>query len=127
MQTVSAGGEVPPRGVYEELYRIAGCHVLVAIDSKGDARKRVKLLPGISYDRAKRWLEELLERVDPIVPPPPMLTLVRDLPERPADRSTWARPAAPAHTLHPAHVDDYRAYRRRLAMQLSHRLRLFRD
>jgi hypothetical protein len=89
--------------------------VLVAIDSKGEQRKRVKLLPEISYDHAKRWLEELLDRVDP-VPVRPKLELVRDTPSQRRER----RP-------HPAHADDRRAYQRRLVQQAARKIRYFRD
>jgi hypothetical protein len=108
---------LPARGVHEEPYTKDGCLVLVAIDSKGDGRKRVKLSPGVSYDRARAWLEELLDRVDPIDPPRPPLALVRDRPD----------PRAAPQQLHPAHVDDPRAYRARLVRQFAQRVHRFRD
>lgn len=119
MHPATAGTNAPPRGVYELPYRKDGCPVLVALDSRGDERKRVKLLPGISYDRAWSYLEALLDRVDP-ESEQPKLELVQ---ERGAGKT--AKPARRALT--PSHADDYRAYRNRLIKQLSHRLSLYRD
>lgn len=120
MQPERARRELCGRGVWEAPYLKDGCVVLVAIDSRGEERKRVKLLPGISYERAKAWLEELLDRVDAV----PKIELVADtpLPRRPA------RPTRPIRPL-PYSADPYdrRAYRNRLIAQAAHRIRLFSD
>jgi hypothetical protein len=115
MQSSASQSEKPERGVHELPYTKDGCVVLVALDARGDERRRVKLLPGVSYERAKSWLEQLLDRVDPL-PQPPKLELVRDTPVKRRERK-----------LHPAHANDYAAYRRRLIRQLSLRTRIFRD
>jgi hypothetical protein len=53
--------EVAPRGVYKALYYVKGKAVLVAIDSKGDARKHLKIDRSDDEPRLKRALEELLD------------------------------------------------------------------
>lgn len=63
-----------PRGVYKARYRVKGVEVLVAIDSKGDVRKHLKIEHPCDEPRLKRALEELLDMLDP------QLKLVR--PER---------------------------------------------
>jgi hypothetical protein len=113
--------EILERGVYEADYLVGGHQVLVAIDSRGNARKHVKLTPGVSYARAKAWLEQLLDRIDP----PLELRLVR---------GGGAPPPAPARAAsdavrdgRPTHADDRRLYTRRLARAAAARLRVFRD
>jgi hypothetical protein len=115
MQSAASQSEKPERGVHELPYTKDGCVVLVALDARGDERRRVKLLPGVSYERAKSWLEQLLDRVDPL-PQLPTLALVRDMPVKRRERK-----------LHPAHANDYAAYRRRLIRQLAGRVHYFRD
>lgn len=116
MQPERVNAEQLERGVWEAPYRKDGCIVLVAVDSQGNERKRVKLLPGIAYGRAKAWLEELLDRVDP-VPPPRKLELVRD-------HATPVRSRRQAFSHDPY---DRRAYRNRLIKDAAHRIRYFRD
>jgi hypothetical protein len=107
------------RGVYEADYLVDGLEVLVAIDSRGNARKHLKLKAGVSYDHAKRWLEQLLDRIDP----PTTLRLVSH--EEPLPY----KPVAPFSTVSafPTHADDPRAYRRRLAKAAMNRVRIFGD
>lgn len=115
MQPERVRQEIPGRGVYEAPYLVQGHPALIAVDSKGVARKHVKLLPGASYDRVKLALEELLDRIDP----KPKLELVRD---RPA-----TNPRRRQH-VHPAQLaSDRHAYYRRLTKQLAHRIRIFPD
>lgn len=117
MQPERAKEGIASRGVYEAPYLVQGHAALIAVDSKGVARKHAKLLPGASYDRVKLALEQLLDRIDPVT----KLELVRD---HPAPRS---RPK-PRHHVHPAQAaSDHRAYQRRLAAQLAQRIRIFRD
>lgn len=108
----------PERGVYEAPFKVGGYDALVAIDSRGNACKVAKLRPGARYDDVKRRLERELDRIDPVFVP----RLVRDHLKHP--------PAAPhrrAPQLHPAHANDFRAYRRRLFEQLSRRIHVFPD
>ena len=66
-----------PRGVYRAPYRIDGCPVLYAVTSAGERLKKIVVLrPGVSEERAVRWFEEILDRVDPR----PQLRLVPDQP-----------------------------------------------
>ena len=66
-----------PRGVYRAPYRIDGCPVLYAVTSAGERFKKIIVLrEGVSEERAVRWFEELLDRVDPR----PQLQLVTDKP-----------------------------------------------
>lgn len=68
------------RGIYTAWYRIDGCEVLYAVTSAGERLKKIIVLrPGVSEERAIRWLEDMLDRVDP---PRPALTLVKDEPRR---------------------------------------------
>ena len=107
--------EVLPRGVYEATYRVEGYEVLVAIDSAGNARKHVKLKPGVSYARAKAWLEDVLDRIDP----PRELRLL--------NASSIPAPSRPLPSRRPTHADDFRAYRRRLARAAAAKIRIFDD
>lgn len=118
MQAERANAEQLERGVWEAPYRKDGCIILVAVDSHGNERKRVKLLPGVAYARAKAWLEALLDRVDP-EPPPRKLELVRDRREAHRPRRTRVLPSADPY--------DRRAYRNRLIKDAAHRIRVFRD
>jgi hypothetical protein len=61
--------DVAPRGVYKALYFVKGKAVLVAIDSKGDARKHLKIERGDDEPKLKRALEEFLDMVDPLPGP----------------------------------------------------------
>jgi hypothetical protein len=108
----AAQTELPPRGVYEAPFRVGGFDALLAVDSKGDVRKVSKLLPGAIYSRVWAALEAELDRIDPV----PQLRLVSN-----------ASPVRAPRVLHPAHANDFHAYRRRLIKQLSHRAQLFRD
>jgi len=64
------------RGVYLAPYLVQGFEVLIAVDSRGVARKHVKLRRGVSEPRATAWLRAFLDRVDPV----PRLQLVREDP-----------------------------------------------
>ena len=75
MRTAATAEQLLERGVWLAPTRLDGCPILVAVDSCGNERKRVKLLPEIDEERAVRWLEQLLDRVDP---PRPRLTLIRE-------------------------------------------------
>jgi hypothetical protein len=115
MESVRASEGLAGRGVWEAPYLVDGYPALIAVDSRGVARKHAKLLSGASYARVKAALEALLDRIDPV----PQLALVRD--------GSAARRSIALPPVHPAHRDDYHAYRRRLVKQLSHRVLLFRD
>jgi hypothetical protein len=80
------------RGVWREPYTMAGYDVLIAVDRRGDVVKRVQLREGVNEERAVAWLEELLERVDPM----PVLRLVD--------------PSPAPRRLHPAREVDPRLY-----------------
>ena len=103
----------PERGVFEAPCRVGGCDALVAIDARGDVCKVAKLRPGCDYATVRAALQAELDRIDPL---PPRPQLVRDVPPRPAQRQ-----------VHPAHTNDYPAYRRRLIQQISRRVHVFRD
>ena len=62
------------RGVYIAPYSVKGSRVLVAIDSKGEARKHQPIVDDMSEIMMTAWLRNLLDRIDPI----PVLTLVVD-------------------------------------------------
>src|SRR5690349_6646764 len=87
MRTATAE-EFLTRGVWLAPYLFDGFEVLIAVDSRGCVRKHVKLEPKINLDRAVRWLEALLDRLDPL--PAPLL-LVKTAPAPPK----IPRPAAP--------------------------------
>jgi hypothetical protein len=55
------------RGIWKAPYLVDGFEVLVAIDSRSAARKHLKLRPGVSEERAAAWLEQLLDRIDPVM------------------------------------------------------------
>jgi hypothetical protein len=82
--------EVAPRGVYKALYYVKGKAVLVAIDSKGDARKHLKIERGEDEPQLKRALEEFLDMVDPL--PGPQLVREAPSPGWPYDGSTHSPP-----------------------------------
>lgn len=118
MQAASARDGIAERGVYEAPFRVDGHEALLAVDSRGEARKVAKLLPGTSYDRVRASLEAWLDAHDPL-PRPPKLELVRD---RPAQRRK------PRHHMHPAQAaSDRHAYLGRLTTQLVQRIRVFDD
>lgn len=96
---MEAAGEVAPRGVYKALYYVKGKAVLVAIDSKGEARKHLKIDRREDEPRLKRALEELLDAIDPLPGP----KLVRDMPSPswPYDGSTPPPPERPVATRRP--------------------------
>lgn len=90
----SEASDVAPRGVYKALYYVKGKAVLVAIDSKGDARKHLKIERGDDEPKLKRALEEFLDMVDPLPGP----KLVRDAPSPgwPYDGSAAPPPVRPS-------------------------------
>ncbi|NUO65332.1 MAG: hypothetical protein HOQ12_01840 [Gemmatimonadaceae bacterium] len=62
--------ETLERGVYRAPYQMNGCGVLFAVTSRGERLQKIVVLrPGVSEARAMRWLEEVLDRVDPPRPP----------------------------------------------------------
>lgn len=76
----------PPRyrrGIYRAKYTIDGYGVLFGIKSNGDRlRKIIVLRPGVPEARAANWLQQVLDRVDPLpLIPPPRLRLVTDQPQ----------------------------------------------
>jgi hypothetical protein len=83
------------RGVYRAPYLVDGVEVLVAIDSRGSARKHVKLRAGVDELRAKEWLEDLLDRIDPL----PKIELVRESPAEERRAGGWANDRAYARHL----------------------------
>jgi hypothetical protein len=93
---MEASSEVAPRGVYKALYNVKGRAVLVAIDSKGDARKHLKIERGEEEPQLKRALEEFLDMVDPL--PGPQLVREEAGPGWPYDRSTPPPPVRPSFT-----------------------------
>lgn len=68
---------LPARGVYKALYLVKGWPALVAIDSRGNARKHLKIKNPDDEPQLKHALEELLDMIDPV----PRLRLVE--PEKP--------------------------------------------
>lgn len=121
MAYLATKSETLERGVYEADYLVQGHRVLVAIDSQGNARKHVKLTAGVSYARAKAWLEQLLDRIDPV----PALRLVRR--DSAPGLSAPAPASNPAQGGRPTHADDRRLYTRRLAQAAASKIRLIRD
>ncbi|NUO62682.1 MAG: hypothetical protein HOQ34_03825 [Gemmatimonadaceae bacterium] len=70
----SAAEEMEARGVYVADWTMDGHRVLYAVTSAGERLKKLIVLrPGVSEERAVRWFEEVLDRVDP---PRPVLRLV---------------------------------------------------
>lgn len=65
-----------PRGVHWADHLVGGCPVLLAIDSRGNCLKRVRMQPTSDEAAAREWLEGLLDHYDP-VPAPPQLQLVK--------------------------------------------------
>ena len=53
------------RGVWEAEYLLAGRPVLLAITSRGECLKRVRLAVDDDEEIARAWLEGLLEHYDP--------------------------------------------------------------
>lgn len=96
---MSAANEVAPRGVYKALYHVKGKAVLVAVDSKGDARKHMKIHRAEDEPMIKRALEELLDMLDPVPGP----KLVRDAPSPgwPYDGSAPPTPERPKAPMRP--------------------------
>lgn len=63
------------RGVLRARWTIDGYPVLYALKANGDRLKKIVVLrEGVSEERAYRWLNELLDRLDP---PRPQLHLVK--------------------------------------------------
>lgn len=118
MQGLATKAVMLERGVYETPYLVDGVRALIAIDSRGVARKHIKLRAGVSYDRAKAYLEELLERIDP----EPRLELVRD-----ATPATIGVPPRLPRGQTSFDPHDRRAYLRRVARDAWSRVREFDD
>lgn len=106
--------ELLERGVIYAPYLVHGRPVLIAIDSKGEARKHLKLENGITEEMGTRWLLTLLDRIDPV----PKLELVTPRQIRPHPIVRYTNPVDP---------NDYRAYRNRLIRNTAQRVRIFRD
>ena len=106
--------ELLERGVIYAPYLVRGCRVLIAIDSKGEARKHLKIENGITEEIATRWLTAWLDRVDPV----PKLELVTPRLVRPHPIVRYTNPVDP---------NDFRAYRNRLIRNAAQRVRIFRD
>lgn len=79
----STAESILDRGVYRAPYLVDGDAVLIAVDSRGVARKHVKFRPGVDEDRAAEWLRALLDRIDPPFRAP-KLTLIKN--EEPAPK-----------------------------------------
>ena len=100
------------RGVWLAPYLWQNTEVLIAVDSKGSVRKHVKLRPGVDEVRLVRWMEELLDRLDP---PRPPLTLVKAEPNE-----DHRRPYA-------CQRDDHLAFALRVANRAAQRFRRWDD
>lgn len=79
----SLAGQRLARGVYKAPYLVQGYEVLFAVDRNGFARKHLKITQLMNEERATRWLEGWLSRVDP-----PAVRLA-DEPVTSPDRPTW--------------------------------------
>jgi hypothetical protein len=121
MQRAAAAEVRLERGVYFAPYIVGDYEVLIAIDSRGRARKHLKLVPGLSEERATAWLRQWLDRINP-VEQPPKLELVTET--RAARRPA---PAVPRNRYRSADPNDFHAYRNRLARSAAQRVRLFSD
>lgn len=102
--------ELLTRGVWLAPYLWENTEVLIAVDSRGCVRKHVKLRPGVDEVRAVKWLEQLLDRIDP---PRPKLELVK-----PIEPNDDQRP-------HACQRDDHLSFAIRLANQAAHRFRRY--
>lgn len=71
----AAAAKLLGRGVWVADYLLDGRPVLLAVDSRGELRKRVRLASDADEEFAREWLEGLLEHYDPPVMVP-RLTLV---------------------------------------------------
>lgn len=118
MRSVATAAEIRlERGVYFAPYLVDEYEALIAIDARGRARKHLKLVPGLSEERATAWLRQWLDRIDPAVVAP-KLELVT---------TTGPAPAVPHNRYRSADPNDFRAYRNRLARSAAQRVRIFRD
>lgn len=81
----SAATNLLPRGVWPAGYMIDGLEVLLAIDSRGNCLRRVKLAEGVDEEIARAWLEGIIDHYDP-APKRPDLRLVhaRQVPRLPS-------------------------------------------
>ena len=76
MTTSAAARRLLGRGVWWADYLRDGRPVLLAIDSRGECIKRVRLVRDEDEELAREWLDGLLEHYDP----PRRLELVRTAP-----------------------------------------------
>lgn len=109
--------EMLERGVYVAPYLFQGVAVLIAVDRNGDVRKHLKLTPGVDEVRAVRWLEQLLDRIDP---PRPQLQLVKSTPAV-AHRAIVPNDRAPTDPRDETHL----AFALRMARRSAHRFRRY--
>lgn len=79
----SIAGQRLARGVYKAPYLVNGFEVLFAVDRDGVARKHLKIAQIMTEERATRWLELWLDRVDP-----PLVRAAGE-PETSATTATW--------------------------------------
>lgn len=63
---VAALGQLLERGVYPAPYLVKGQPALIAVDSKGDARRHVILTPGMDAEHEATALRTLLNNIDPV-------------------------------------------------------------
>lgn len=74
--SVAIAGKLLGRGVWFADYLIRGRPVLLAIDSRGECVKRVRLVRDEDEEIARDWLDGLIEHYDP----PRRLELLRTEP-----------------------------------------------
>ena len=99
-----------PRGVFRTRYKIQGCWGLVAIDSRGEGRKKILLRAGVDELRATYWLRQWLDRIDPI----PQLQLIK--PNDPVGRAPLEL------TPHPCQRDNHLSHALRVSRRETDRL-----
>lgn len=71
------------RGVCYADYLIYGDRALLAIDSRGNCIRRIRLSPSVDEGCARAWLEGLLDHYDPLPRAPELRIVPRDLTSHP--------------------------------------------
>lgn len=74
----AVAGKLRDRGVHWADYLLRGRPVLLAIDSRGELVKRVRLAEETDEGCARAFLCGLLDHYDPLPPPRPALRLVSE-------------------------------------------------
>ena len=62
----SSAYKLLPRGVHPADHLVGDCPVLLAIDSRGNCLRRVRLAPDIDEEVAREWLAGLIDHYDPL-------------------------------------------------------------